>query len=151
MLFNLTAEKVVGDPDGMTIDSEENLWVGCFNSNHVSVHTRLAHYGGRFFSSPKQSVSWFVCFFFFFGAQMLKINSNTGELLTTVEFPAFQVTSASFGGANLDELYVTTAGYQLTEAQKAEKPNSGAMFCVTKTGSTGFASVSVKIPSDPVN
>lgn len=37
VIFDLTANKIAGDPDGMTIDRNGNLWVACFNSNHVSV------------------------------------------------------------------------------------------------------------------
>lgn len=37
VIFDLIANKVAGDPDGMTIDKNGNLWVACFNSNHVSV------------------------------------------------------------------------------------------------------------------
>lgn len=36
MVFDLTSNKVAGDPDGMTIDTDGNLWLACFNSNHVS-------------------------------------------------------------------------------------------------------------------
>lgn len=116
VIFDLTANKVAGDPDGMTIDKNGNLWVACFNSNHI-----------------------------------LKIDPITGTLLTTVQFPVYQVTSAAFGGPKLDELYVTTAGYQLTEAQKAKRPYSGALFRVTNTGSTGFEGVSAKIHLCPEN
>ncbi|XP_029345448.1 uncharacterized WD repeat-containing protein C1306.02 [Acyrthosiphon pisum] len=119
VIFDLTANKVAGDPDGMTIDTDGNLWVACFNSNHI-----------------------------------LKIDPNTGTLLTTVELPAYQITSAAFGGPKLDELYVTTAGYQLTEAQRAKRPYSGAVFRVTNTGSTGFEGVSAKMhvcPENPLN
>jgi secreted PhoX family phosphatase len=38
VVFDLEAEKVEGDPDGMTIDTKGNLWVACFNSNHVSLY-----------------------------------------------------------------------------------------------------------------
>lgn len=83
--------------------------------------------------------------------QMLKIDPNTGTLLATVEFPAYQVTSAAFGGPKLDELYVTTAGYQLTDEQKSDLPYSGAVFRVTNTGTTGLPGVSVKIHTCPDN
>lgn len=75
----------------------------------------------------------------------MKIDSKTGKLLTTVRFPAYQITSAAFGGPNLDELYVTTAGYQLNAAQRTKRPNSGALFRVANTGSSGFAGVSAKL------
>ncbi|XP_025209201.1 WD repeat-containing protein 6-like isoform X2 [Melanaphis sacchari] len=116
VIFDLKANKVTGDPDGMTIDKNGNLWVACFNSDHI-----------------------------------LKIDPTTGVLLTTVQFPAYQITSAAFGGPKLDELYVTTAGYQLTEAQKTKRPYSGALFRVTNTGSTGFEGVSAKIHICPKN
>lgn len=69
----------------------------------------------------------------------------------TVQLPAYQITSAAFGGTNLDELYVTTAGYQLNELQKAKRPYSGALFRVTNTGSTGFPGVSAKFHLCPEN
>lgn len=37
VVFDLKTNNVVGDPDGMTIDTNGNLWVACFNSNHVSI------------------------------------------------------------------------------------------------------------------
>ncbi len=40
----------------------------------------------------------------------LRRYSPQAELLETVEFPTKHVTAPIFGGANLDELYVTTAG-----------------------------------------
>jgi sugar lactone lactonase YvrE len=116
VVFDLKAKNIEGDPDGMTIDINGNLWVACFNSNHI-----------------------------------LKIDPNTGTLLMTVQLPAYQITSAAFGGPKLDELYVTTAGYQLTDEQKSKRPYSGAVFRITNTGSTGFPGVSVKIHLCPEN
>lgn len=63
-----------GNPDGMTIDTEGNLWT-----------CRYA------------------------GSTVLKLNSS-GKLVDRVELPVRDITSAVFGGPNLDELYVTTAG-----------------------------------------
>lgn len=33
--FDFAANDVQGNPDGMTIDSDENLWVACFGGNQV--------------------------------------------------------------------------------------------------------------------
>lgn len=68
-----------------------------------------------------------------------------------VQLPAYQITSAAFGGPKLDQLYVTTAGYQLTNAQKSKRPYSGALFRVVNTGSSGIPGVSVKIHLCPEN
>lgn len=83
--------------------------------------------------------------------QILKIDPKAGKLLAEVQLPAYQITSAAFGGPNLDQLYVTTAGYQLTDAQKSKRPYSGAVFRVTGTGSTGFPGTPVKIHLCPEN
>lgn len=69
----------------------------------------------------------------------------------TVHLPAYQITSAAFGGPKLDELYVTTAAMLLTDKQKSERKLSGAVFRLTKTGSTGYAGVPVNLHLCPEN
>jgi sugar lactone lactonase YvrE len=85
-----------GGPDGMTIDSEDMVWV--------------AHWGGS-------------C--------VTRWNPQTGELLETVEVPdAKQITSCALGGANLDDLYITSASIGLDDEGLAEQPNAGRLFRV---------------------
>lgn len=63
-----------GKPDGLTIDTEGNVWQAFWN-----------------------------------GYAMRKF-SQTGELLETIKFPVARVSSVSFGGTDLHDCYVTTAG-----------------------------------------
>uniref|UniRef100_A0A182P0D1 Regucalcin n=1 Tax=Anopheles epiroticus TaxID=199890 RepID=A0A182P0D1_9DIPT len=86
--------------DGMTIDSEGNLYVACFN-----------------------------------GYKVLKINPDK-KIVQVFKIPAKQVTSTAFGGPKLDELFVTTAAKNISEAQ--EQP-AGAVFRVTGIGAKGLA------------
>lgn len=65
------------------------------------------------------------------GSKLLKINPKTKNLVQEIPIPAKQVTSASFGGPQLDELYVTTAH---TNNQDAP---AGALFKVTGLGVKG--------------
>ncbi|KAL9697146.1 hypothetical protein quinque_000587 [Culex quinquefasciatus] len=65
------------------------------------------------------------------GSKLLKINPKTKQLVQEIPIPAKQVTSASFGGPQLDELYVTTAH---TNNQDAP---AGALFKVTGLGVKG--------------
>lgn len=45
--------------------------------------------------------------------------------------PAWQVTSAAFGGPDLATLYITCAWDGLTPAERAEQPHAGDIFaCV---------------------
>ncbi|KAF5269326.1 hypothetical protein FQR65_LT02628 [Abscondita terminalis] len=79
----------------------------------------------------------------FNGARILKINPNTSELLSTIKFPAKQITSAAFGGPNLEDLYVTSAQLVI-DGEKQPEP-AGAVFKVTGTGTKGLPGVNVKL------
>jgi sugar lactone lactonase YvrE len=64
-------------------------------------------------------------------------NPKTGELLSTIAVPSKNVTSCTFGGANLDTLYITSARDQLSESELLQYPNSGSLF-KAQPGSTGI-------------
>ncbi|MBK8905140.1 MAG: SMP-30/gluconolactonase/LRE family protein [Anaerolineaceae bacterium] len=81
-----------GAPDGMTVDSENCLW--------------LAHYGG---------------------ARLTRF-APTGEILEVVPLPVPNVTSCTFGGPNLDTLYITTAAQNMSAAELEKYPLSGSLF-----------------------
>jgi sugar lactone lactonase YvrE len=51
-----------------------------------------------------------------------------GELVARVRVPAHRPTSCCFGGPGLDVLYISTAGVDLTDAQRAEQPLAGRLF-----------------------
>lgn len=93
---------ITGHPDGMTIDSEDNLWV--------------ALYGG--------------------GA-VIKVNPNSGTLLEVHNIPARDITSAMFGGPNLDILFVTTSRYSLIAEQRLYQQGAGSVWALTNLGVTG--------------
>ncbi|MFC1960357.1 SMP-30/gluconolactonase/LRE family protein [Chloroflexota bacterium] len=75
----------------------------------------------------------------FFGGAVHRWNPNTGKVLETIELPATNPTACAFGGANLDELYITTARDSLSEEQLTQEPHSGGLFRV-KTDVMGTVS-----------
>jgi gluconolactonase len=78
-----------------------------------------------------------------FGAsKVFKINPATGAIELEINFPAEQVTSAAFGGPNLDILYVTTAA---KEFKSPQPPPAGKLFKVTGLGVKGLPMKSVKL------
>jgi sugar lactone lactonase YvrE len=89
-----------GYPDGMTVDSEDHLWVAFWDG-------------------------WCV-----------RRYDPDGDLVRTVELPVARPTSCAFGGARLDELYVTTASRDLSEADRAAQAHAGAVL-VVDAGVTG--------------
>ena len=74
----------------------------------------------------------------FNGWQVTRWNAETGQKLHTVKLPVSQVTSCTFGGANLDDLYITTASKELSEEQLQEQPLAGSLFVVRNCGFTGL-------------
>jgi len=77
-----------------------------------------------------------------FGAsKVFKINPTTGAIELEIKFPAEQVTSAAFGGPNLDILFVTTAAKEFKSPQPAP---AGQLFKVTGLGK-GLPMKSVKL------
>lgn len=81
-----------GSPDGMTVDSENCLW--------------LAHYGGA----------------------RLTRYSPAGQVMQVVPLPVPNVTSCTFGGPDLDTLYITTARAGLSPAEREQYPLAGSLF-----------------------
>lgn len=71
------------------------------------------------------------------GSRVTRWNPHNGKQLDEVHVPAPNVTSCTFGGKDLDELYITTARQGLSEENLANAPHSGGLFKV-KTKEKGF-------------
>jgi len=105
--FKVNGQKPNFVPDGMTIDTDGNLYVATWG-----------------------------------GSRIIKVNPTTGKVELEIQFPAEQVTSAAFGGPNLDILYVTTAA---TERSGPQPKPAGSLFKVTGLGATGLPGVKVRV------
>jgi sugar lactone lactonase YvrE len=63
----------------------------------------------------------------------------SGVLERELRLPVSQVTSCTFGGPDLDQLFVTTAAFDLSAAEHEQQPLAGAMFEM-RAGVRGIAS-----------
>lgn len=80
----------------------------------------------------------------FSAGKVAKIDPRKPEtLLDTIEFPANQITSVTFGGPNLDELYVTSANFDLPDYPPGAE--AGILYRVTGIGAKGFPGQKVKL------
>ncbi|CAD0201971.1 unnamed protein product [Chrysodeixis includens] len=107
-VFGVKENGLSGFADGMTIDTDGNLWVAMF-----------------------------------YGSCVLKIDPRTGSILERIPIPAKEVTSVTFGGPNLDILYVTTG--RMGYGGPADPPPAGAVFAVTGISAKGHPNVNVRI------
>ena len=70
------------------------------------------------------------------GARVLKLSSETGELLGTIHVQgALNVTSCAFGGPALDELFITSSG---EGTDREAYPHAGSIFVARDFGSKGL-------------
>jgi sugar lactone lactonase YvrE len=65
-------------------------------------------------------------------------NPHTGELITQISLPVARVTSCTFGGKDLQDLYITTAKTGLSAEALEKQPLAGAVFVVKNLGVKGL-------------
>jgi sugar lactone lactonase YvrE len=62
------------------------------------------------------------------GGNQISCFGPTGELEAIIRVPANHVTSCTFGGADLRDLYITSAWTERTAAERASEPLAGRLF-----------------------
>jgi sugar lactone lactonase YvrE len=72
------------------------------------------------------------------GWQVTRWNPHSGKMLLSIALPASKITSCTFGGNDLQDLYVTSAGIGLTEKQRGEQPLAGSLFIIKNCGYQGL-------------
>ena len=63
--------------------------------------------------------------------------SPQGDLLRLVEVPIKCPTMCTFGGSNLEILFVTSATFSMTDDEIAEEPQAGGLFAIHGLGARG--------------
>lgn len=82
----------------------------------------------------------------FEGSQVLRVDPESGELLAKISIPASKITSVAFGGANLEELYVTSANFDTSNNEPGtEDEISGYLYKVKNLGVKGLPMYNVKL------
>ena len=92
-------------PDGMTIDTEDNLWVA-----------------------------------FCHGGCVAQFDSTNGALIKSIELPVVETTACTFGGRNLDRLFVTTG-----LKKDLKEANAGKIYVIDGLMSKGRFANAYKI------
>lgn len=78
------------------------------------------------------------------GWQVTRWNPLTGKKLSSIKLPAAKITSCTFGGADLTDLYISSARVGLTDAELAQQPLAGSLFVVKNCGYKGLPAVEFK-------
>jgi sugar lactone lactonase YvrE len=72
------------------------------------------------------------------GWQLTRWDPTSGEKLHSIQFPAAKITSCTFGGENLEDLYITSAKVGLTEDELEKQPLAGSLFVIYNCGYKGL-------------
>ncbi len=75
---------------------------------------------------------------FFGGWRVARYDPSTGKLLTQVELPVENVTCCTFGGLQLNDLYITTASKDMPEEILMKQPLAGSLFVIKDCGFKGL-------------
>jgi sugar lactone lactonase YvrE len=78
------------------------------------------------------------------GWSVTRWNPYTGELLEQIKLPVAQVTSCTFGGKELEDLYITTAKVGLSNEELEKQPLAGSVFVVNNMRVKGLPAVLFK-------
>ena len=71
------------------------------------------------------------------GSRVVAYDPADGAVLAEVRLPCENVSSCTFGGPGLKDLYITTAKEHLSAEQRAQQPHAGHCFLVRDIGWTG--------------
>jgi len=72
------------------------------------------------------------------GWQVTRWNPLSGKKLYQVKLPAAKITSCTFGGENLEDLYITSAKVGLTVDELENQPKAGCLFVIKNCGFRGL-------------
>jgi sugar lactone lactonase YvrE len=72
------------------------------------------------------------------GAQITRRDPSDGRKLLTVPIPVSRPTSCTFGGANLQDLYITTASVGLSGQQLMHQALAGGLLVIKNCGYNGI-------------
>lgn len=78
------------------------------------------------------------------GWKVVRINPDTGENVFNIHLPASRITSCTFGGETLEDLYITSARTGLNEDDLQKQPLAGSLFVIKNSGFKGVAGTPFK-------
>jgi sugar lactone lactonase YvrE len=71
------------------------------------------------------------------GWKIVRYNPETGKQIYSFSLPVSQVSSCTFGGESLQDIYITSASIGLTKLDFKQQPFAGCLFVIKKSGFAG--------------
>lgn len=125
----------INTPTNYIFGFDYNIENGDINNQRVVID--LTHESGHAdgMTIDEEGMLWIA---FYGGWSVRRYDPNTGKLLQQIELPVENVTCCTFGGTDLNDLYITTASQNMNEEQLQQQPHAGKLFVVKNCGVKGF-------------
>ncbi len=117
----------INTPTNYVFAFDYNIETGEITNQRVTLD--LTHENGYAdgMTIDEEGMLWIA---FFSGWRVGRYDPGTGKLLQQIELPVSNVTSCTFGGEQLNDLYITTAGKGLSKEDLEKQPHAGKLFVV---------------------
>ena len=131
----------INSPTNYVFAFDYNIEEGSIDNQRVVID--LTHESGYAdgMTIDEEGMLWIA---FYAGWRVDRYDPNTGKLLQQIELPVANVTSCTFGGKDLNDLYITTAKKGLNEEDLASQPLAGCLFIVKDCGCKGIVAQKFK-------
>jgi sugar lactone lactonase YvrE len=105
--------------------------------NNQRVVIDLTHESGHAdgMTIDEEGMLWIA---FYGGWRVARYDPDTGNLLQQVKLPVENVTCCTFGGTDMNDLYITTASQNMSEELLKQQPHAGKLFVVKNCGVKGL-------------
>lgn len=117
----------INTPTDYVFAFDYNIENGEISNQRVAID--LSHEDGHAdgMTIDEEGMLWIA---FYGGWRVARYNPVTGKLLQQIEMPVENVTCCTFGGANLNDLYITTASQGMSDEALKQQPHAGKLFVI---------------------
>jgi sugar lactone lactonase YvrE len=131
----------INTPTNYVFAFDYNIENGEINNQRVALD--LTHENGFAdgMTIDEEGMLWIA---FYSGWRVARYNPENGELLKQIELPVENVSCCTFGGQELNDLYITTANKGMSEEALKQQPLAGSLFVVKDCGFKGLPAAKFK-------
>jgi sugar lactone lactonase YvrE len=131
----------INTPTNYVFAFDYNIENGEINNQRVALD--LTHENGFAdgMTIDEEGMLWIA---FYSGWRVARYNPENEELLKQIELPVENVSCCTFGGQELNDLYITTANKGMSEEALKQQPLAGSLFVVKDCGFKGLPAAKFK-------
>lgn len=117
----------IDTPTNHVVAFDFNIENGELTNRHIAIDVTQEQGFADGMTIDEEGMLWIA---FYDGWRVARYDPRTGKLLQQVKLPVANVTCCTFGGDNLNDLYITTASKGLSQEALAKQPHAGKLFVV---------------------